>query len=70
MVDQYVSMMRYAMDGRFFSYITGETVRSRAWHDLYAIDDADLSLSGTVFGKCVLHLRDVSRGVESSLISG
>lgn len=68
--DDYERLMLYALDGRFFWYVTGDALRSRVCQGGYTVDDVDLSTGGPIFEKRVLHLRDVRRGVESCLFSG
>lgn len=34
--------MMYALDGKFFWYITGDALRIRAWCNVYVVDDGDL----------------------------
>lgn len=63
--NEYLHLEMYAWDGDFHWGVTTEALRSRAWRDAIAFDQADLASSRDPGDKARRHVRDAYRGIMS-----
>lgn len=59
------SLVRYPLDGKILEGIPVDALSSGVWADLIAVDDVDLSCSGSHTAKRVRHVSDVFLGLNS-----
>ena len=58
-------LRRYCQDDVFFCGIDFAALRSRAWQDVYAINDADLGTRGSPRFRRLRHVKDVGFGLHA-----
>ena len=53
------------MEDYFFWGVHSSAIRTRAWRDVYAVDDFDLISKGPIRRRRHLHVKDIACGVRS-----